>query len=140
MPPRSLYAALSPLWRRRGGGLWSVEGTRRRGAGGGTPPVAFSTPPQEVVQLPLGHHVPNQRHLDDDGAALVYEALDEELGYKEQRSGHEPREHRDRLHHTFVVYEVVAVLVVFGSREMVEGQQDGEYSYRKQHADVFDSP
>ena len=72
--------------------------------------------------------MPNQRNLDDDGAAFVHEALDDELGHEKERSGHKPREHRDRLHRNFFVHDVVAVLVVFGSREMVEGQQDGEYS------------
>jgi hypothetical protein len=55
--------------------------------------LALCAPPQEASKLPLGHHVPNQRHLDDHGAALVQEALDDKFAQEEHRSGHEPREH-----------------------------------------------
>ena len=46
-------------------------------------PAALCAPPQEALQSPLGHHMPNQRHFDDDRAVLVQEALDDELEIEE---------------------------------------------------------
>ena len=42
------------------------------------------------MQFPLGHHVPNQRHLEDYGSAFVNYALDYELRAEEERCGHGP--------------------------------------------------
>ena len=63
-------------------------------------------------QLPLGPHMSDQPPLDDDRAVHVQNALHDELAHEGHWSAHEPRAHRNRLHHAWVEYEAEAVLVL----------------------------